>query len=278
MKAEFKRKHRFPQENGINRLYKFYRFTQDTEQWAQEILTYGHLYHSEPSSFNDPWEGFPRFRSPSTPGELAQFRRKLTAEFKKSYSGDMNRISKEVTNIMANRSELNAKVQDAVRSTFSTLQLCSLSSSLSNPLLWSHYSDSHRGFCVEFDTNLYPVASAMKVHYQDDLAEVTFPLEKESALSVVLTKASFWSYEAEYRLLRLPEEIEGQSRLPIVYNGNSAVLPASSITSIYLGAMADSGEKNRIINLVKGGRFSPAVYETTLSLNKFGLDFNRISI
>lgn len=36
-------------------------------------------------------------------------------------------------------------------------------------LMWSHYSDGHRGFCLEFDTSLAPFSKAKPVIYRDDV-------------------------------------------------------------------------------------------------------------
>lgn len=81
-----------------------------------------------------------------------------------------------------------------------------------NLLMWSHYTDSHKGFSIEFKfpkskifmplpityTDTYPIISA-------DWDEAEFKDPPKSQAEVIhkglLTKSSDWSYEKEFRLI-----------------------------------------------------------------------------
>ncbi|MUK45210.1 DUF2971 domain-containing protein [Aliivibrio fischeri] len=79
-----------------------------------------------------------------------------------------------------------------------------------NNLMWSHYANSHNGFCIEWDSqHMKPE----KVTYQDHLAkldildfiESTIDLRSKENLGVeawsaLKVKLSEWCYEQEYRL------------------------------------------------------------------------------
>jgi len=37
-----------------------------------------------------------------------------------------------------------------------SLKVCSFSGTQYSIIMWSHYADQHRGFCIEYDTNSLP--------------------------------------------------------------------------------------------------------------------------
>jgi len=89
----------------------------------------------------------------------------------------------------------------------------SLTANLKSILSWSHYADSHRGFCVGFHTwNLK--AFLEKCGLLLDLRPVNYSGEypfingyrtsdEETTNKIVWTKSKDWGYEAEYRILYL---------------------------------------------------------------------------
>jgi hypothetical protein len=102
-----------------------------------------------------------------------------------------------------------------------TFKFCSFSERLDSAVMWSHYADEHKGFCIEYDVesmayedprciNLYPII------YSDSVFDATKAIlrciNKESfndfhiALSGLI-KAKDWSYETEWRLLFNNKEI-----------------------------------------------------------------------
>jgi hypothetical protein len=75
-----------------------------------------------------------------------------------------------------------------------------------NLLMWGHYADSHRGFCLEYSTASDPLfQKAQKVCYSDTLPAFSIDGLKtgqfSEILKLLLTKAKCWEYEQEWRLL-----------------------------------------------------------------------------
>lgn len=84
--------------------------------------------------------------------------------------------------------------------------LISYSKTLINPVVWSHYADSHRGIALGFKYS--DQDDIVHVDYQDErplLAKKIFEKATESQLSqserMVSVKARSWSYEEEARRL-----------------------------------------------------------------------------
>lgn len=101
----------------------------------------------------------------------------------------------------------------------SSIGILSLSERWDNPLMWAHYTDSHKGFCVGFDSNSDFFQKNnnhendlkkwfVPVKYDNNRAEI--PTESGYFISydVLFTKSPDWEYEKEVRLLLLLEYAE----------------------------------------------------------------------
>lgn len=98
----------------------------------------------------------------------------------------------------------------------------------SNILMWSHYANSHKGLCFEFDSNQNPVKRWKNykfhpINYSDsrkiDILEHGYV---ESFFKLLTTKSLHWEYEKEHRLIT----IKGSGCQPS---------PVDSIKSIIIG-------------------------------------------
>ncbi|WP_223668938.1 DUF2971 domain-containing protein [Kangiella shandongensis] len=92
---------------------------------------------------------------------------------------------------------------------------CFCKNGLTNPLMWAHYADNHKGFCIEYEYNprevaccqggkfaMYPVSYTSKLP-KFSLNEVVFA-PKEMTEKLLATKSTHWAYENEYRLIYFP--------------------------------------------------------------------------
>ncbi len=84
----------------------------------------------------------------------------------------------------------------------------------SNELLWAHYANSHKGFCIEYDLDIltnnmskqFDIRNRINVVYKNERPEV---LETDTLFKVQCkvfgTKSLAWKYENELRLVFLTE-------------------------------------------------------------------------
>jgi hypothetical protein len=116
-----------------------------------------------------------------------------------------------------------------------------------DPLMWAHYADGHRGFCLEFDTSGPPFSKAEPVKYHAEVPPVN-PLDYIEGLEtggpgpldlMVRTKSECWQYEAEWRVLHAEA-------------GTAYTYPPELLTGIYLGASMPTGHKDIIGQLLLG--------------------------
>ena len=170
--------------------------------------------------------------------------------------------------------ELSAKAKDPIA-------FVSLSRNNTNLLMWSHYSDSHKGFCIGFHrTNSYFLNSE-PVRYRKKRSSLNgIPIHSVGSNTVLkgvaLEKAIDWSYEEEERLflsdveknavLNIGDDEWGQ---PIILNS----YPKSSIGAIYLGLRVSTDLENRIMNALHTLNLNVPVFKAKKSITEFGLEF-----
>lgn len=138
--------------------------------------------------------------------------------------------------------ELPFLQHDTVVTCFSGLrrQDGSTSNTLFNPVMWSHYADMHRGFCLVFD----PLVAA--------LFPVRYKRERPRGFSyhdTITCKGDAWAYENEYRFIgtKTPSEL-GR----IEYDRGEYYLKfyPDDIKAVIFGCRADEGNVSRMMSYV----------------------------
>jgi hypothetical protein len=130
----------------------------------------------------------------------------------------------------------------------------SLSRIYNNELLWAHYSNSHKGFCIEFDSvklmdlyyqtskNIANFVNLINVEYKKatpklSLNDVTKKTNNEKIIAKILgSKSLAWKYEDEIRLV-----FEGTGEKYINFK---------AIKSIIFGARATKKDMDYTINTI----------------------------
>lgn len=118
-----------------------------------------------------------------------------------------------------------------------------------NRLMWSHYGDSHRGFCIEYDVGEWVKKGflVLPVYYSqtrplivwdpvDDPKSVTNLTTTINAVMALLTKDQCWEYENEWRVLR-PTQLSENVEIPI--------------SAVYLGANISPEHRETIIRIAR---------------------------
>jgi hypothetical protein len=90
-----------------------------------------------------------------------------------------------------------------------TKGLLCFSKSWSNPVLWSHYGDKHRGICLGFDV---PDNVGADVHYVTERPPIK-ELNLQMGLNWLFTKFRHWEYEEEWRAFVTLDESTAENGL-----------------------------------------------------------------
>lgn len=114
-------------------------------------------------------------------------------------------------------SEDHGKLWEFIRkATYSQYGVICFSRTWDNPVIWSHYSDKHRGICLGFDV---PSKYFVKVKYFSKRKKIPdfhslSDLEREQAIKdSMASKYSHWKYENEYRVFCKLQEVDLDSGL-----------------------------------------------------------------
>lgn len=166
--------------------------------------------------------------------------------------------------------------------------VCSFSTKLNDTLMWSHYTNKHKGFCIEYDLSkcsekyinyFHPIIYSDKrfqIRNKNFWIERFISLHKEDGITIdeakkiddiliaSMLKSSKWEYESEWRVTIPRNKIDDE------FKGNTC-LPIGCATAVYLGARMEMNQKNRIKEIAKSKQIE--VHELKLSANSFDLIF-----
>jgi hypothetical protein len=231
------------------RLYKYQPFNPQT----LANLKQASIWFSAPVAFNDPFDcALPvvdsaRLTDADFQRALAYVleRREMSPELKAQMCPDgiptpkfRETIIKSVTEIFAERRKIQLEQRGVACFSAKPLDI----------MMWSHYADGHRGFCLEFTAAIEPFSKARQVRYHEDfpyvnpvslLVEDSTDGDNELLVAMVLTKAPCWQYEEEWRLMHM----EASKLYTYDY---------SALTGIYFGAAMPFVHKE-ILSLVLRG-------------------------
>ena len=225
MPPEVLHRYRGPEEVDLGRL--------------EDLLTQNRIWATSPTRFNDPYDCRARL---SFEGEDRDWERFLAKQYAKHSTLPRPQRRREVRTRMKarfwedpdTRLEILAGLQASVDMS-SVLCLCE---SATNPLMWAHYAQGHRGICLRFATTALPFSKAVHIRYQIDYPSASFMAEAEEQIQAcLLTKAEWWSYEREWRLVAYKQ---GEGYWPIADNALKAVI---------LGMKTDQQLKDKVRRL-----------------------------
>ncbi|MEB7712354.1 DUF2971 domain-containing protein [Kluyvera cryocrescens] len=158
------------------------------------------------------------------------------------------------------------QVINGINKTIDSYAFISLSSVSNSNLMWSHYGNSHKGFCIEFKTEH---VAARKVKYAHDIPSLNLidvyktyydiPTDLNIGnvtLDALHSKLLEWEYESEYRFLAdksLGRITSGQNFIKVDYDPDF-------VESVIFGCRMDSSIKEYIIaNMPTGTKFKQSI-------------------
>jgi len=182
----------------ITSLFKYRRLdTYSIQSLVNEVA-----WFSTPSSFNDPFDCGVHIDD----RKIEEAIEHAVVETRKRTGRDINNIP--IEELKVTQSDISAfeQFRSSLYNLFQTAGIFSLSEISDDILMWGHYADSHRGFCVEYERMPENILGrqAEPVEYQTQLPSLTpqnVISESGSIDWLWLTKSNHWNYEKEWRVL-----------------------------------------------------------------------------
>jgi hypothetical protein len=256
-----------------------------------------------PHHLNDPFEFYPRIDGIYTDAEIEEDLedpevRSMVWEalkgegildfsfpdFEDNFADNKAEVMRYISETWPFKTELSAR--DSGRFFGLHFGIYCLSENCTNPLMWSHYADSHKGLVLGIDTDLLCDSrrEPMKVKYSSDRAPLNHRFNrdpdryKELLIALITTKSLHWSYEQEYRILfRLEECSQGQRQ-----DGNPIYLfsiDPKTITRVILGSRVSRQTAALVVKELRKPHFSHIMIDQAMLHNdKFEVELHAISL
>ena len=173
----------------VTHLYKYYAYN----EYSLSVLINKEIWVSKPESFNDPFDCRIDLED-STDEKLS-----------KKLLGNISLDPKKFDTVKHYASK---GVNSLKEIWLKKAGIFSMSENCENILMWSHYADEHRGFCVEFvrnaDNELGNIEITGPINYSKKYNKVAIidsndELNKSFVDDYFYTKAIDWLYEGEWR-------------------------------------------------------------------------------
>lgn len=214
---------------------KLYRYMCFDDYWEKNIFE-GQVYLSEANNLNDPFDC------------LVYINHNLYIEYMfQTVCKLFPQIDKKVL-----RQTVRASVDDEIDKQISNMKkkfriVCFTENSLS-PLMWAHYADSHKGFCIEYDLTSIPKGyrlGILPVIYSDERYDVTNAVVTRNInllMNPYYFKSSHWNYEKEWRMV-ITEDL--------VTDGEYYADFHESISGIHLGLKSNDYHKEKVDKIIE---------------------------
>jgi hypothetical protein len=258
-------------------LYKFRSFRDNNHKG---ILTDNELFFPSPDKFNDPFDCYVSMRYDDfTKNEFIRYwTSRFMEDFPDARHNDIRKKVKDFYNkvrspngrkVMAETQEKTIRIMRS-----KDIGVFSLTANLKSILSWSHYADSHRGFCVGFLTrNLKaflekcgPLLDLRLVDYTKEypFINVYRTSDEEKMNRIVFTKSKDWEYEDEYRVIWFT----GANK--------SLRIPNGVIRRVVLGCQVNSTDINEMVSILRSRADRISLFQAKPKEDSFGLRFDFI--
>lgn len=237
-------------------LYKFHRINEN----LTTLIENNSFWFSKPTEYNDPFDMqfSGNLKSTLEDYELMQksIKQNIQLEYQTISEEDLTELVSHSLTLM----DVDKTINELLALTLHRFGICCFTESVDNLLMWAHYTDSHKGVCLEFDENILvkiEKSSLVKIKYSNDFPIVNQTNDIEKAL---LTKSKCWEYENEFRLLSHKQGV--------------VTFPKEALKSIIFGAKSDESEINRIIKIVnQSGYKDIALKKARIDEKKYQLNY-----
>lgn len=247
-------------------LYKYGRLNDHSEA----LFSSPTIWFSPPARLNDPFECRPWYTFQGTKQQIVDVLTKFLRRQSPRLTSE--NATAHAVSIFEGRHR-DPDTWDRLRHNVATvlgdrIGLYCLSKRRDSTLMWSHYSQDHRGYCLEFEaTDSTPVfGGAQKVRYPSDFPVVDFfntPNDTQVDL-IFLTKYEGWRYEEEWRIID-HENGPGLHKYP-----------ANLLKGVIFGLRMPAADRAKIRAWVQSRGHAISFYEAVQDSRRFKIDVREV--
>ena len=256
-------------DNMPSKLYRFRSVSKDNENNVEKDYNIENLNKnvvglSSPSDFNDPYDSIPI---------LNKYLENINN--KKDIKNFEEIMYNEIVNILNNHTQ-NLGITSFTECDYT------------NVLMWSHYANSHEGYCIEYDLSnlkinennsnyLYPIFYTKEIY---DLTKYIFLFLKSQAYHTkeinianyitlaTLFKAKDWAYEKEWRLVITKPLFNLKDK--------DKQYPFIKPSALYIGLKANENLRSTLIKIARTKNIS--IYQMEQNYKEYKLNKKQITV
>lgn len=258
--------------------YKYKYIDEDHPEYSSRIFTHNELYFCSVNKFNDPFDCRFQIKFCGSDYEKSKFVNESLKAQAPHLKRQERRSKARKASKRLNDPDIANAMRDLARQYMEKWGLCCLSEVRDNILMWAHYANAHRGFCLEFSNELcfvpnvhridiggmvpFPVIP-IPVAYSEEYP-VANPVSNDTATDIFLTKAKQWEYEKEWRMA-----LPGAT--------GSYKFPSHCLTGIIFGCRMLEKHKEMIREWCRNRKPTIKYYEARESEDSYSLNIVEIS-
>ncbi|BEQ17073.1 DUF2971 domain-containing protein [Desulfoferula mesophila] len=245
-------------------LFRYFSINDQTNfKWIESIFSERKLFFPTADMFNDPFDcnvDLVRFSR-----DKEKWKQYMEGMAKRKHP-DWNRstrrswVTKQINNRIYDKINFNT-IRENLKKRFYQNGILCLTEVPDNLLMWSHYANGHRGFCLCFEHNNPFFGESVQVEYIEEYPEITGPSypEEEEIRATVFSKSKIWEYEKEWRLVKI-----GGGKQDHVY-------PEGALKAVFFGCQMENTHKHMIFKWANSMSIVPEVLEYRREKRIFGL-------
>ena len=251
-------------------LYKYRAIDDSNLDYVRRIFTHNEIYLAAAEQFNDPFDCRFSYSFKASEQEARSYFTRLLDERFSDWNRQQKRAWMKEKSVLKRLKEpaFRQDIEERSKTVLRELGIYSLTRVPDDILMWSHYADSHRGFCLVFDhdPNEWFIARSQTITYTKTypvvnpiIDDVLTRLEK-----ALLTKAKHWEYEKEWRI------IDHESGPGIKH------FPAHILTGVILGCKISDEHRDMLTSWCSSRSSDIALYQAKQSSVTYSLEIVKI--
>lgn len=246
-------------------LYRYFTINKNNYNNIKTMFIKNGLFFPSPREFNDPFDCKMKLLFNGTKHQWCNYLAMLIKKNNSSLNRDERK--KKLKILMETRKKLDFS-NSVLKSLADDIGILCLSEINDNILMWSHYSNGHKGFCLEFSYSKNDpfFGKSKKVIYKENYPLVNFfdSSPEEQLDAMIFTKARFWKYEKEWRIVD-HEHGRGLYRFPI-----------KALTGVIFGSQMCDKNKKDIREWIRLNKLKPIFYQALIKDKEYGLNIEKL--
>lgn len=254
----------------------FYKYGSWDNPFQKRILTESEIYFASANQFNDPFDSSLPFVYSKNELTDENILAKLIATSSKKHLSQAELIEEakekmKTTDFREKQfwNDAHDRLKDYLISTFGIFSMTKKNSDI---LMWSHYANSHKGFCIGISKDaieLTTLTQLKNVVYANTFPKRPMFISESDAnkyiLKLITTKSEHWKYENEVRLISFRPRY-------------ALTMPNEFVREIIFGVSMNEEDKKEIIELRNIKYPKAKLFQAELDRTKFKINIRPLTI